>query len=101
MSNPDLAPVRRGPYRKPAADVYTALLAMALLAIIVACVCLFLETSDYGSPPYEGAPQVWTGAEGVVGATAVAVRSTAPETIPVDGAHSARGSNVYSSSVRG
>jgi len=45
-----------GSYRKPQADIYTLLLLLALLAIIVATVFLYLETADYGSPPYQGAP---------------------------------------------
>lgn len=39
-------------YRPPRADIYTVLLAIALVAVIVGCVFLFLEVSDYGSPPY-------------------------------------------------
>lgn len=39
-------------YRPPRADIYTVLLAIALAAVIVGCVFLFLEVSDYGSPPY-------------------------------------------------
>jgi hypothetical protein len=42
-----------GSYRKPQADIYTLLLVLALVAIIVATVFLYLETSDYGSPPYQ------------------------------------------------
>lgn len=46
-------PVR---YRKPKADIYTLLLAIALVALIVACVLAFLELKDYGDQPFSGAP---------------------------------------------
>lgn len=39
-------------YRSGQATIYTVLLAIALVAIIVGCVFLFLEVQDYGSPPY-------------------------------------------------
>lgn len=49
-------------YRPPRADIYTVLLAIALVAVIVGCVFLFLEVSDYDSPPYpEGGVTVQTG----------------------------------------
>ncbi|GAB6165001.1 hypothetical protein JCM19992_10010 [Thermostilla marina] len=38
--------------RRGAADIYAVLLAIALFAIIIGCVFLYLETADYGSPPY-------------------------------------------------
>jgi hypothetical protein len=38
----------RGVYvQKPKADIYTVMLAIALVAILVACVCLFLEMRAY------------------------------------------------------
>ncbi len=43
-------------YSKPRADLYTVVLIVALLALIVGTVFLYLETKDYGSPPYQGAP---------------------------------------------
>jgi hypothetical protein len=43
----------RGPYRKPRADIYTVLLALALVAIIIGCVVLFQEVADYGEQPYQ------------------------------------------------
>jgi hypothetical protein len=43
-------------YRKARPDLYTVLLVLALLAIIVATVFLYLETMEYGSPPFKGAP---------------------------------------------
>jgi len=33
--------------QKPKADIYTVMLAIALVAILVACVCLFLEMKAY------------------------------------------------------
>lgn len=47
-----------GPYRKPQADIYTLMLLISLVAIILATVFLYLETKDYGSPPYQGGPSV-------------------------------------------
>ena len=41
-----------GPYRKPRLDVYTVMLALALVAIIIACIVLYAEVADYGKPPY-------------------------------------------------
>jgi hypothetical protein len=39
------------------------LLFLALVAIIIGCLCLWFETKDYGSPPFKGAPQVLLGEE--------------------------------------
>jgi len=39
-------------YRTGQVNIYTVLLAIALIAIVVGCVFLFLEVQDYGSPPY-------------------------------------------------
>ena len=39
-------------YRTAQVTIYTILLAIALVAIIIGCVFLFLEVQDYGSPPY-------------------------------------------------
>ena len=36
-----------GPYRKPQADIYTVMLVLALVAIIVGIVCLYLEMEAY------------------------------------------------------
>jgi len=47
-----------GPYRKPRADLYTMLLLISLAAIIIAIVCLYLETAEYGSPPWKDVPSV-------------------------------------------
>mgnify|MGYP006870482065 FL=1 len=48
-------------YRTGQVNIYTVLLAIALIAIIVGCVFLFLEVQDYGSPPYPegGVVRVW------------------------------------------
>ena len=46
-------PVR---YRKPRADIYTLLLAIALVALIIACVFAYMELKDYGTSPFSGAP---------------------------------------------
>ncbi len=46
-------PVR---YRKPKADIYTLLLAIALVALIIACFLAWKEISDYGDQPFSGAP---------------------------------------------
>jgi len=42
-----------GPYRKPRFDLYTWMLFISLMAIVIACVCLFLEVKHYGDKPYE------------------------------------------------
>jgi len=44
-------------YRKPAPDVYTVLLVIALLAIIVSCVFLCLYMADY-QWMFKGGPKV-------------------------------------------
>ena len=46
------------PQRKPQADIYTVLLVIAFVAIITAIVFLYLETADYGTNKYSGAPPV-------------------------------------------
>ncbi|MBN2023443.1 MAG: hypothetical protein JW809_11705 [Pirellulales bacterium] len=46
-----------GPHRKPQADVYTVFLAIALFAVLVAMVFLYLETKDYPNKT-TGAPSV-------------------------------------------
>lgn len=44
MSPPDLTDANRGVVvQKPKTDVYTWLLLVALFAIIMACVCLYIE----------------------------------------------------------
>jgi hypothetical protein len=52
------APV--GLYRKPRTDLYTVMLVVALLALIVATVFLYLEAAMFGPTP-RGAPSVQTG----------------------------------------
>ena len=51
---PDVAPRTR----KPRADIYTALLAIALVAIIVTTILMYLESADYGDQKTKGAPPV-------------------------------------------
>ena len=47
---------KHGPYRKPRADIYTVLLVIALLAILLGCLFLYFEVSDYpDTPPWSGA----------------------------------------------
>lgn len=47
MSPPDSTSTPRslGPKAKP--DIYTVLLALALVAVLVGCLCLFLEWKSY------------------------------------------------------
>ena len=47
-----------GHYRRPQVDLYTALLVLALVAVIVATIFAYLETSDYGEQKYRGGPGV-------------------------------------------
>jgi hypothetical protein len=47
-----------GPYRKPSANLYTVLLIVALLALIIGCIFLYLEVAEYGPKPFSGAPTV-------------------------------------------
>lgn len=48
MSQADSTDSPRGVYvQKPKADIYTVMLAIAFVAILVACVCLFLEMKAY------------------------------------------------------
>lgn len=42
-----------GQYRKPRADIYTMMLALAFVAIVLGCICLYLEVADYGQPPFQ------------------------------------------------
>ncbi len=49
-----------GFYRKPQPDLYTVMLVVALLALIVAAVFLYLESAMYSSA-LRGAPGVQTG----------------------------------------
>ena len=46
-----------GPYRKPRADIYTVLLAIALVALLLAIVCLYLEMDTY-KWEFKGGPSV-------------------------------------------
>ncbi|NUQ62902.1 MAG: hypothetical protein HUU20_10455 [Pirellulales bacterium] len=64
-----------GPTRKPPTDIYTLMLLLSLLAIIIGTVFLYLETKDYGSPPYQGGPSVSMQSSGASG-TAMYLRAT-------------------------
>jgi hypothetical protein len=79
-----------GPYRKPRADFYTVALVLALIALILAIVCLWVLMGAYdkqfkGAPvptfspqaPPAGAPVTWRGpaVEGVCGTVPVSVSS--------------------------
>ncbi len=44
---------RGGPHRKPRFDLYSWMLLLSLVALVIACVCLFLEVKEYGDKPYE------------------------------------------------
>ncbi len=67
-----------GSSHKPQADVYTLMLLLALLAIIGATVFLYLETSDYGATPFQGAPSASIAHDGpVLVATALPTLKTA------------------------
>lgn len=49
MSQPDSTENRPGIYvPKPKPDIYTVLLGIALFAVLVACILLFLEWRSYG-----------------------------------------------------
>lgn len=58
-----------GPYRKPRADLYTILLAIALAAILLGILCLYLEMHAYDFQ-FKGGPTVlldlWRGADNPV-----------------------------------
>jgi hypothetical protein len=41
------APSRGVVVEKPKADIYTAMLAVSLVAILIACLCLYLEMRTY------------------------------------------------------
>lgn len=60
MSSPVRTSAPAG-YRKPGADVYTALLALAVLALVLGMVCLYFEMQrfefDLNPPPMVGSLQ--------------------------------------------
>jgi hypothetical protein len=47
-----------GPQRKPQPDIYTLLLAIALVAMIICVIMLYMETAKYGQDPTSGVPMV-------------------------------------------
>ena len=64
MSRADSTDSPRGVYvQKPKADIYTVLLAIALVAILIACLLLFLEVRAYNYDFRTGRSirQRWTG----------------------------------------
>ncbi len=44
------------PYQKPAPDLFTVMLVVALLALIVGALFLYWEVAEYGPKPFTGAP---------------------------------------------
>ena len=59
MSLPTDSPAEKpgGPHRKPRADIYTVLLALALIAILAGILVLYFENESY-EWDYDGAPIV-------------------------------------------
>lgn len=47
-----------GPQRKSLPDIYTLLLAIALVAMIVCIIMLYMETAEYGQNKSDSAPRV-------------------------------------------
>jgi len=47
-----------GPQRKAQPDIYTVLLAIALVAMIICIILLYMETADYGPNKTSGVPRV-------------------------------------------
>lgn len=45
-------------FRKPRVDIYTALLVIALLALILGSIAAYFEVQDYGENPFTGGPSV-------------------------------------------
>jgi hypothetical protein len=60
MSPQDYDDSAVGGYSKPRPDLYTVLLLVAVLALVVGSVFLFLEAADYGPTPTDR-PTVQTG----------------------------------------
>lgn len=62
-----------GPFRKPRADVYTVLLAIALVALLLAIYALYLEMGDFKFDVKGGPPVTWASppAAAVVGTAAM------------------------------
>jgi hypothetical protein len=59
------APVAAGPHRKPRPDLYTVLLVIALCAVLLAILFLYLEMGVYdfkvkGSPPVSMVSSQWS-----------------------------------------
>jgi hypothetical protein len=56
-SSTDPNPNAGGPYRKPKPDLYTVLLAIALVSVLMGILFLYLEMSGYGFK-FKGGPAV-------------------------------------------
>jgi len=81
-----------GPFRKPRADLYTALLAIALVALLLGILCLYLEMKQYdfkfkGGPP---APTVPPPPQAAAPVQPPAMASDAQGAVPAFDAHPAR-----------
>jgi len=77
-------------YRKPRADLYTVLLIVALLALVIGTIFLYLETAQYeGKPPYKGTPSAWIAPQAPAGATVAPPRALARSRDAVQGGHRA------------
>ncbi|MGQ9576116.1 MAG: hypothetical protein ACUVUC_12435 [Thermoguttaceae bacterium] len=66
-----------GPYRKPQPDIYTVMLLVALLALIIGTVFLYLEVRDYGPQPFAAA----SGGAGIL--PVLLARAAQPPVLPV------------------
>jgi hypothetical protein len=62
------------------------MLAIALVAVVIACVCLYLEVADYGQPPYVLGALASVGLDRPAGVTlaAACLPGTLPDR-PLDG----------------
>ena len=46
------------PVEKPRSDIYTVMLIMSFVALMIACLLLWLEGSSYGSLPWWKVPRI-------------------------------------------
>jgi hypothetical protein len=70
-----------GPYRKPRADVYTVLLAVALVALLIGILCLYLEMKAYDWK-IRGGPSVMRPAASAIAFDSPAAMRPAPHVPP-------------------
>ena len=77
MSKPRAASKPARPHRKPRADIYTALLALALVALIIGIVCLYFELDIYGFKR-DAAPHVMAQPVSTMTATGALAHVTIP-----------------------